>query len=294
MQSKPPKGMAAGLGARLRQALFGGGASDAQLHEALETLLLTADVGLAATQAILAALPTGLQDRDAAFDALKAALVRILQTVEAPLLPERGQGPFVILMLGVNGAGKTTTIGKLASRWLAEGRTVMLAAGDTFRAAAVEQLEAWGQRLGVPVIAQGQGADAASVCYDALAAAKARQVDLLIADTAGRLQNKRHLMDELGKVVRVMQKLDGDAPQETLLALDAGTGQNALSQVAEFSAVVPVTGLALTKLDGSAKGGVALALAQRFGIPIRYLGVGEGAEDLRDFCAQDFAEALLG
>ena len=294
MQSKPQKGMAAGLGARLRQAFFGAGASDAQLHEELETLLLTADAGLPATQEILAALPAGLQDRSAAFDALQASLVRILETVEAPLLPAPGQGPFVLLMVGVNGAGKTTTIGKLAKRWLAEGRTVMLAAGDTFRAAAVEQLQAWGQRLSVPVIAQGQGADSASVCYDALAAAKARKVDLLIADTAGRLQNKQHLMDELGKVVRVMQKLDSAAPHETLLALDAGTGQNALSQVAEFSAAVPVTGLALTKLDGSAKGGVALALAQRFGIPIRYVGVGEGAEDLRDFCARDFAQALLG
>ncbi|MGL5628349.1 MAG: signal recognition particle-docking protein FtsY, partial [Plesiomonas shigelloides] len=212
--------------------------------------------------------------------------------VEAPLNVE-GQSPYVILMVGVNGVGKTTTIGKLARQFQAEGKSVMLAAGDTFRAAAVEQLQVWGQRNKIPVIAQHTGADSASVIYDAIQAAKARKVDVLIADTAGRLQNKSHLMEELKKIVRVMKKIDENAPHEIMLTLDAGTGQNAISQAKLFQEAVGLTGITLTKLDGTAKGGVIFAIADQFSIPIRYIGVGEGIDDLRPFHAKDFIEALF-
>ena len=224
--------------------------------------------------------------------ALKDTLTELLADQESPLSIKAHQ-PFVILVVGVNGAGKTTTIGKLAHRFKQQGHSVMLAAGDTFRAAAVEQLQAWGERNDVPVIAQHTGADSASVLFDALQAATARNVDLLIADTAGRLQNKSHLMDELSKVVRVMRKQDEAVPHETLLVLDAGTGQNAVSQAVEFDQAVGVTGVTVTKLDGTARGGVLFAIAHKLKRPIRFIGVGEQADDLRDFSARDFVDALL-
>jgi fused signal recognition particle receptor len=270
---------------------------DAELLEDLEAQLLIADVGVDATREIIEHL-TGrvsrreLADADALMAALREELQGILQPCEKPLDVDSAS-PFVILMVGVNGVGKTTTIGKLASRFQAEGRSVMLAAGDTFRAAAVEQLQHWGERHDVPVIAQHTGADSASVIYDALQAAKARDVDVLIADTAGRLSNKSHLMDELSKVVRVMGKLDAAAPQEVMLVLDAGTGQNALAQAEQFRDAVGVTGLTLTKLDGTAKGGVIFAIARKLGLPIRFIGVGETAADLRPFAAEEFIRALF-
>ncbi|CAK2211763.1 Signal recognition particle receptor FtsY [Vibrio crassostreae] len=217
----------------------------------------------------------------------------ILSQVEQPLVVDTTKTPYVILMVGVNGVGKTTTIGKLAKQFQNEGKKVMLAAGDTFRAAAVEQLQVWGQRNDVPVIAQHTGADSASVIYDAIEAAKARGVDVVIADTAGRLQNKSNLMEELRKIVRVMKKIDDSAPHEIMLTLDAGTGQNAISQAKLFSEVAPVTGITLTKLDGTAKGGVIFSIADQFQIPIRYIGVGEGIDDLRPFESKDFIEALF-
>jgi len=217
----------------------------------------------------------------------------ILSQVEQPLVVDTTKTPYVILMVGVNGVGKTTTIGKLAKQFQSEGKKVMLAAGDTFRAAAVEQLQVWGQRNNVPVIAQHTGADSASVIYDAIEAAKARGVDVVIADTAGRLQNKSNLMEELRKIVRVMKKIDDSAPHEIMLTLDAGTGQNAISQAKLFSDVAPVTGITLTKLDGTAKGGVIFSIADQFQIPIRYIGVGEGIDDLRPFESKDFIEALF-
>lgn len=216
----------------------------------------------------------------------------ILAKVDQPL-DVSGKTPYVILMVGVNGVGKTTTIGKLARQFQAEGKSVMLAAGDTFRAAAVEQLQVWGERNRIPVVAQHTGADSASVIFDAVQAAKARGIDVLIADTAGRLQNKSHLMEELKKIVRVMKKLDDQAPHEVMLTLDASTGQNAVSQAKLFNEAVGLTGITLTKLDGTAKGGVIFAIADQFGIPIRYIGVGEGIEDLRPFKADDFIEALF-
>ncbi|MBO6567038.1 MAG: signal recognition particle-docking protein FtsY [Pseudomonadales bacterium] len=270
---------------------------DDELLEELETILLTSDVGVSATQEILDEL-TGLISRKELSDVeavnrhLRASLAGILAPVEVPLDTEAAS-PFVILMVGVNGVGKTTTIGKLAKKFQAEGKTVMLAAGDTFRAAAVEQLKVWGERNDVPVVAQDTGADSASVIYDALAAARARNVDILIADTAGRLQNKKNLMDELHKITRVLGKLDVSAPHEVMLVLDAGTGQNALSQASEFQSAVSVSGIALTKLDGTAKGGVIFALARQLGIPIRYVGVGEQIDDLRPFSADDFVSALF-
>jgi fused signal recognition particle receptor len=270
---------------------------DAELLEDLESQLLMADVGVDATREIIEHL-TGrvsrreLADADALMTALRDELQTILQPCEQPLDVSTAT-PFVILVVGVNGVGKTTTIGKLASRFQAEGRSVMLAAGDTFRAAAVEQLQHWGERHDVPVIAQHTGADSASVIYDALQAAKARGVDVLIADTAGRLSNKSHLMDELSKVVRVMGKLDAAAPQEVMLVLDAGTGQNALAQAAQFGEAVGVTGITLTKLDGTAKGGVIFAIARKLGLPIRFIGVGETAADLRPFAAGEFIRALF-
>ncbi|MFZ5757080.1 MAG: signal recognition particle-docking protein FtsY [Pseudomonadota bacterium] len=271
---------------------------DDEIFEEIETQLLLADVGVDATRRIIDNL-TGrvsrkeLIDADALYEALKEELAALLVKVEAPLEFPSDRKPAVILVVGVNGVGKTTTIGKLAKRQLNEGRSVLLAAGDTFRAAAVEQLQVWGERNGVPVIAQHSGADSASVCYDALAAAQSRGVDLLIADTAGRLQNKSGLMDELRKVKRVMGKLDPSAPHEVLLVIDAGTGQNAINQVREFQEAAGVTGLVVTKLDGTAKGGIVFALAEKFGLPIRFIGVGEKIDDLRVFRAREFVDALF-
>ncbi len=277
--------------------LFTGKKIDDDLFEQLEEQLLIADVGVETTRKIIAGLVEHadrrhLKDADALYGQLKLEMATILAKVDKPL-DVGGKTPFVILMVGVNGVGKTTTIGKLARQYQAEGKTVMLAAGDTFRAAAVEQLQVWGQRNQIPVVAQHTGADSASVIFDAIQAAKARGIDVLIADTAGRLQNKSYLMDELKKIVRVMKKLDADAPHEVMLTLDASTGQNAISQARLFNETVPLTGITLTKLDGTAKGGVIFALADRFAIPIRYIGVGEGIEDLRPFKAGDFIEALF-
>lgn len=281
----------------VQSVFLGAKAIDDDLLEELETVLLTSDVGVAATQDILADLTQRisrkeLDNADAVSEQLKSSLADILKPVDQPL-DTTGAAPFVILMVGVNGVGKTTTIGKLAKRLQLEGKSVMLAAGDTFRAAAVDQLKVWGERNDVPVIAQQTGADSASVVFDALAAAKARKMDVLIADTAGRLQNKKNLMDELVKITRVLQKIDDSAPHEVMLVLDAGTGQNALSQVQEFQKAVKVSGLVLTKLDGTAKGGVVFALAKQFSVPIRFVGVGEQIDDLRPFSAEDFATALF-
>lgn len=272
---------------------------DDELFEELETQLLTADIGVPTTMRIVERLTEQadrrqLKDAETLYQLLQDDMVEILKEVEQPLeLPQQAQGPYVILMVGVNGVGKTTTIGKLAQQFRQQGKSVMLAAGDTFRAAAVEQLQVWGERNDIPVIAQHTGADSASVIYDAVAAAKARNVDVLIADTAGRLQNKAHLMDELKKVVRVMKKLDEHAPHEVMLTLDAGTGQNAISQAKLFTEAVGVSGITLTKLDGTAKGGVIFAIADQFNIPIRYIGVGEGIDDLRPFEAKPFVQALF-
>lgn len=272
---------------------------DDELIEDLETQLLMADIGVAATTEIIDRLTERvsrkeLSNASSLYKALQEELSGILTPVEKPLvLPPKGEGPFVILVIGVNGVGKTTTIGKLARRFKSEGRSVMLAAGDTFRAAAVEQLKVWGERNEVAVVAQHTGADSASVVYDALSAARARNVDVLIADTAGRLHNKAHLMEELKKVQRVMGKLDQSAPHEVMLVVDAGTGQNAISQAETFGEAVPITGIALTKLDGTAKGGVIFALAKQTGIPIRFIGVGETLEDLRPFEAKPFTDALF-
>ena len=270
---------------------------DEELLEDIESQLLMADVGMEATGDIIERLTERvsrreLADPEALLAALRDELEAILAPCEKPLEVSTAR-PYVILMVGVNGVGKTTTIGKLASRFQAEGRSVMLAAGDTFRAAAVEQLQHWGDQHDVPVIAQHTGADSASVIYDALQAATARDVDVLIADTAGRLSNKSHLMEELSKVVRVLGKLNPDAPHEVMLVLDAGTGQNALSQAAQFREAVGVTGITLTKLDGTAKGGVIFAIARALGLPIRFIGVGEKADDLRPFAAAEFIQALF-
>jgi fused signal recognition particle receptor len=270
---------------------------DAELLEELESRLLLADVGVDATLEIIGKLTqrvsrNELTRPEALEAALKEELLALLKPCEEPLVVA-GHKPYVILMVGVNGVGKTTTIGKMARRYMSEGRSVMLAAGDTFRAAAVEQLQVWGERNNVPVVAQHTGADSASVLYDALQAAQARNIDVLIADTAGRLHNKDNLMEELKKVVRVMGKLDEAAPHEVMLVLDAGTGQNALAQADQFRQWVGVSGLNLTKLDGTAKGGVIFAIARKLGLPIRYIGVGETAEDLRPFEAEQFIEALF-
>jgi fused signal recognition particle receptor len=278
-------------------SLFRGKKIDDDLFEELEEQLLIADVGVETTRKIITNLTEGasrkeLRDAEALYGLLKEEMGEILAKVDEPLKVE-GKTPFVILMVGVNGVGKTTTIGKLARQFQQEGKSVMLAAGDTFRAAAVEQLQVWGQRNDIPVIAQHTGADSASVIFDAIQAAKARNVDVLLADTAGRLQNKAHLMEELKKIVRVMKKLDGDAPHEVMLTLDASTGQNAISQAKLFHEAVGLTGITLTKLDGTAKGGVIFSVADQFGIPIRYIGVGERIEDLRPFNAGDFIEALF-
>ncbi|WP_122131061.1 signal recognition particle-docking protein FtsY [Salmonella enterica] len=278
-------------------SLFRGKKIDDDLFEELEEQLLIADVGVETTRKIIANLTEGasrkqLKDAEALYGLLKDEMGEILAKVDEPLNIE-GKTPFVILMVGVNGVGKTTTIGKLARQFEQQGKSVMLAAGDTFRAAAVEQLQVWGQRNNIPVIAQHTGADSASVIFDAIQAAKARNVDVLIADTAGRLQNKSHLMEELKKIVRVMKKLDEEAPHEVMLTIDASTGQNAVSQAKLFHEAVGLTGITLTKLDGTAKGGGIFSVADQFGIPIRYIGVGERIEDLRPFKAGDFIEALF-
>ncbi|PMH18961.1 signal recognition particle-docking protein FtsY [Vibrio splendidus] len=278
--------------------LFKGKQIDEDLFEELEEQLLIADVGMNTTVKIIENLTekasrNDLKDGEALYGLLKEEMADILSQVEQPLVVDTTKTPYVILMVGVNGVGKTTTIGKLAKQFQSEGKKVMLAAGDTFRAAAVEQLQVWGQRNNVPVIAQHTGADSASVIYDAIEAAKARGVDVVIADTAGRLQNKSNLMEELRKIVRVMKKIDDSAPHEIMLTLDAGTGQNAISQAKLFSDVAPVTGITLTKLDGTAKGGVIFSIADQFQIPIRYIGVGEGIDDLRPFESKDFIEALF-
>ncbi|MFY2737753.1 signal recognition particle-docking protein FtsY [Pseudocitrobacter faecalis] len=278
-------------------SLFRGKKIDDDLFEELEEQLLIADVGVETTRKIISSLTESasrkqLRDAEALYGLLKDEMGDILAKVDEPLNIE-GKTPFVILMVGVNGVGKTTTIGKLARQFEQQGKSVMLAAGDTFRAAAVEQLQVWGQRNNIPVVAQHTGADSASVIFDAIQAAKARNIDVLIADTAGRLQNKSHLMEELKKIVRVMKKLDVEAPHEVMLTIDASTGQNAISQAKLFHEAVGLTGITLTKLDGTAKGGVIFSVADQFGIPIRYIGVGERIEDLRPFKAGDFIEALF-
>jgi fused signal recognition particle receptor len=286
------------LGKGLADLLVGGKEIDDEIFEEIETQLLVADVGVEATDTIIGNLTERvgrqeLVDADALYQALQEELRKLLEAVDQPLVIETGDRPFVILMVGVNGVGKTTTIGKLACRFKAEGRTVMLAAGDTFRAAAVEQLQVWGERNAIPVVAQHTGADSASVIFDAVQAAQARQADVLIADTAGRLHTRGNLMEELSKVTRVMKKLAPAAPHEVLLVLDAGTGQNAISQALEFRQTAGVTGLVLTKLDGTAKGGILFALAKRTGLPIRFIGVGEQLDDLRPFNAEEFVQALF-
>ncbi|VAX08243.1 Signal recognition particle receptor FtsY [hydrothermal vent metagenome] len=303
-----------GLFGRLRQGLsrtrsnltegiaslaLGRKAIDDELLEDIETQLLTADVGVEATQRIIADLTRRisrkeLKDADALMVALKEDMAAILEPCSTPLNIEVSSATYVILMIGINGAGKTTTIGKLAKHLQAQGKSVMLAAGDTFRAAAVEQLQAWGERNNIPVIAQQSGADSASVIYDGLEAARARGVDVLIADTAGRLHTQSNLMEELKKIKRVMGKLDAHAPHEVMLVVDGGTGQNALNQAVEFHQAIGLTGISLTKLDGTAKGGVIFAIANKLKLPIRFIGVGEGIDDLRPFNAGEFVAALFG
>jgi len=288
-----------GLLGGLSALVPGGRAIDATTLDSVEENLLLADVGIDATDRIIGRLRTRhkqqkLADAAALYAALREEMVAVLEPVAQPLQIEAGrETPFVLLMVGVSGAGKTTTIGKLAQQFQQQGLNVMLAAGDTFRAAAVEQLKEWGARLNVPVIAQDTGADAASVIYDALAAATARGVDVLIADTAGRLHTRDNLMEELKKVTRVLGKLDSSAPHEVMLVLDATTGQNALNQADQFRKTVGVTGIALTKMDGTAKGGIVFAIAQKLSIPLRYVGVGEKSADLRSFDAGEFVDALL-
>jgi fused signal recognition particle receptor len=271
---------------------------DDDLLDELETALITADVGVGATTALVEGLRKRMKarefaDANALLAALRSDLIAILQPVSKPLVIDRSAKPFVVLTVGVNGVGKTTTIGKLAKRFKDDGHSLMLAAGDTFRAAAVAQLQIWGERNGVTVVAQGQNADAASVAFDALQAGKARGTEVLIADTAGRLHTQGGLMNELGKIRRVLGKIDPAAPHEVLMVIDGTTGQNALSQLRQFHAAVNVTGLVVTKLDGTAKGGVVFALAREFGIPIRFAGIGERPEDLRVFDPEAFVDALL-
>jgi fused signal recognition particle receptor len=282
----------------ISELLLGKRQIDDALLEEIETQLLVADLGVEATQAIIADLTQRvsrkqLADSAALLAALREKMAAMLQPVSRPLQIESHKKPFVILVVGINGAGKTTTIGKLAKRLQNEGKSVMLAAGDTFRAAAVEQLQVWGERNRIPVIAQGSGADSASVIYDAVQAAQARKIDVIIADTAGRLHTQANLMEELKKVKRVIGKLDDTAPHEVLLVLDAGTGQNALNQAQQFHQAVAVSGIALTKLDGTAKGGIIFAIANKMGIPIRFIGVGETIDDLRVFDAVEFIDALF-
>ena len=285
------------IGAGFR-SLFSGKKIDDDLFEELEEQLLVADIGVPTTSKIINNLTEHatrqqLKDADLLYQQLKIEMADILKPVEQPLVIDSAKKPYVILMVGVNGVGKTTTIGKLARQFQSQGKSVMLAAGDTFRAAAVEQLQVWGERNHIPVIAQSTGSDSASVIFDAMQSAAARNIDILIADTAGRLQNKNNLMDELKKIVRVMKKYDESAPHEIMLTLDAGTGQNAISQAKLFNEAVGLTGISLTKLDGTAKGGVIFAIADQFNLPIRYIGVGEKIEDLRTFNAQEFIDALF-
>jgi len=286
--------LAAGIG----NLLLGKKAIDDDVLEELETSLLRADVGIEATQRIMESLAQRvkrkqLADTVALHAALRNELIELLQPIARPLVVDASARPFVVLVVGVNGAGKTTTIGKLGKLWKADGKSVLLAAGDTFRAAAVEQLKTWGERNQIPVIAQQQGSDSASVVFDAVRAGQARGVDVVIADTAGRLQAKVNLMEELAKIKRVVGKLDARAPHAVLLVLDGSVGQNALSQVKEFDAAVGVSGLVVTKLDGTAKAGVLFAIAQRSPLPIHFVGVGEAAEDLRPFEPEAFVDALL-
>lgn len=281
----------------LADVLLGSKSIDDDILEELETRLITADVGIDVTQKIISDLSTRvsrkeLNDADTLMHCLSEDMINMLKPAEQPLQTNSNQ-PFVILVVGINGAGKTTTIGKLAKRFQNEGKSVMLAAGDTFRAAAVEQLKTWGDRNQVPVIAQGTGADSASVIFDAVQSAQAKGIDIVIADTAGRLHTQSHLMEELIKIRRVMGKLDDTAPHEVMLVMDAGFGQNGLIQAEQFHKSMNVTGITVTKLDGTAKGGILLAVSQKLGLPIRYIGVGEGIEDLREFNAEEFVYALL-
>ena len=285
------------IGAGFR-SFFLGKKIDDELFEELEEQLLIADIGVPTTTKIINnlmqhATRQQLQNADTLYQQLKLEMGEILKPVAQPLRIDGSKKPYVILMVGVNGVGKTTTIGKLARKFQMEGKSVMLAAGDTFRAAAVEQLQVWGERNHIPVVAQSTGSDSASVIFDAMQSAAARNIDVLIADTAGRLQNKNNLMDELKKIVRVMKKYDESAPHEIMLTLDAGTGQNAISQAKLFNEAVGLTGISLTKLDGTAKGGVIFAIADQFNLPIRYIGVGEKIEDLREFNAEEFIDALF-
>lgn len=287
------------LGGRLKQLFVGKHGLDDETREELETILLSADVGLETTNMVLDVLAqksktSGLTAGEDFYDEVKGALGAILAPCQKPLdVGAARQKPYVILMVGINGAGKTTTIGKLAKQFEAQGRKVMLAAGDTFRAAAVEQLQVWGERNNIPVIAQQTGADSASVVYDALMAARSREYDVLIADTAGRLHTQGHLMEELKKIKRVMGKLDADAPHETMLVIDGSIGQNALAQAREFHQAIGLTGISVTKLDGTAKGGIVFAIAKSLNIPFRYVGVGESIDDLKPFDAHLFVEAIF-
>ena len=286
------------LGHRLAATLDEAERIDEDLIEELEAVLLSADLGVPVTERIVSALRAGIRDGrihepQAVLPAVQAELFDIIEPCEQFLDPGGTQQPFVIMVVGVNGVGKTTTIAKLAQRWQEEGRSVLLGAGDTFRAAAIEQLCAWGERLDVPVIAQQQGGDPGAVIFDSMQAAQARGCDILIADTAGRLHTQSNLMEELKKVRRVMQRHDPDAPHEALLVVDASTGQNALQQAREFNKAVPLTGIAITKLDGTARGGVLFAIAEELGLPIRFIGVGEKATDLRPFDAASFIDAIL-
>ena len=275
-----------------------GGKIDEDVLEELEAELVMADLGVGTTEAIIAELQRKLarrelKDVNALRSGLKSALLEILQPVEVPLEIPHNSRPFIILMVGVNGAGKTTTIGKLARRFMDQGLSVMLAAGDTFRAAAIEQLQAWGERNSVPVIAQQSGADPAAVLYDACEAARARGIDVLLADTAGRLQTQQGLMEELKKIKRVIGKQDETAPHEIMLVLDAGLGQNALVQARKFHEALGLTGITITKLDGTAKGGILLSVAEQLRVPVRFIGIGEAAEDMQPFVAEDYVDALL-
>ena len=286
-----------GLSSRLDQMFAVGKAIDQALLDEIETLLITSDFGMPVTEEVIQTLTKAmsrksLKDAEAVREALKSTLVQMIEPSAVPL-PQSDAEPLVVLMVGVNGAGKTTTAGKLAHRFKSEGRHVILAAGDTYRAAAVEQLKTWGERNGVDVVAQQTGADSASVIFDALSSAKAKGADVLIADTAGRLQNKANLMQELEKIVRVMNRIDESAPHSVLLVIDGGTGQNALMQAREFKNSVPVSGLVVTKLDGTAKGGVMFALARELGLPIHFIGVGEQLDDLRPFDAKAYVEAIF-
>jgi len=292
--SKTGNALTEGMGA----LVLGKKKIDEDILEELETRLLMADVGIEATQRIIndltkRAARDELNDSNAMMKAMYVEMTKILRPIAKPLIIDETQSPTVILMVGINGAGKTTTIGKLAKQFQNDGKSVMLAAGDTFRAAAVEQLEVWGERNNIPVIAQGTGSDSASVIYDAMESAKAKNIDILLADTAGRLHTQTNLMEELKKVKRVMQKIDENAPHEIMLIVDASIGQNALAQAKEFNSALGLTGITVTKLDGTAKGGILFAIAEQTGIPIRYIGVGESIDDLQEFDAYEFSGALL-